>query len=98
MKTSMKDHPLAVTAYKCVQCSRIHKTADLATKCCSCSKCGTPFEGGKRGHEFECAHCLYGWRLREARKRVRRNESKLEDAKKWLQRLLDEGKPEKGTR
>jgi hypothetical protein len=95
--TSMKDHPLAVTAYKC-RCGRIHKTVEQATKCCACKKCGTPFEGGRQDRRTDCAHCMYGWRLREARKRVRRAKEELADAEKGLQQLLDGGKPEKGSR
>lgn len=91
-----------ITAFRCELCGTVHLEEAAADACCHCTDCGARFlarpSGGALGSiGSQCGHCLYGVRLRSARKSVREAEENLVRAKDWLARLVTERKPPKGT-
>ena len=94
----MTKPPTEVQAFLCGVCGSLHRRIGDAIDCCICRKCETPFATVKRNHEDFCAHCLYGPRLRDARKVARGAQERLDGAEAWVQRMLSSGKPKKGSR
>jgi hypothetical protein len=92
---SVKIHFKIVKAFACTECDTAYRSEDDAARCCCCAQCGIKFP--KRGYTSLCGHCGYGNRLREARRRVRREEVNLRHAQEELARLLSEKKPPKGS-
>lgn len=84
-----------VDAWVCPRCQTLHRSSEEARACCACRKCRTPFlDGPSHGR---CGACLYGARLREARRQVKDYAERLETAKEQLTQLLKDGKPTKGS-
>lgn len=85
-----------VEAFRCLVCKRLHDTEADALECCVCTECKTKFNQPNQ-YGNTCDHCLYGSRLRNCRKEVKRYEELLATSQMRLAAFLSDKRPPKGT-
>jgi len=89
-----------VQAWACGCCKRLHTTTVEADDCCKCGECGIKFQH-EHNYGSICDPCMYGGRIREARREVAREAGELRHSIARLRGLVlspPEGKkaPRKG--
>ena len=81
-----------VEAFACGACEVLHRTRHEADACCRCSSCAGKFTK-TNNYTTVCDGCIWGERVREARRAIKRADEQVKSAHRALADLLGRKPP-----